>query len=142
MGISGARLVYMLQVHQPDYDQIKILLQIAKQKKLWRKHWGRAAFTLKQPESESPQGKKNHYIQMVQAHGLVQLSMGTAQIGGVVNIDSHFTLHLTPDAKNKPRERTVASVREVFEMMEVQKKKVWICLAKNANGSITGYFSS
>ena len=79
---------------------------------------------------------------MVPAHGSVQLSKGAAQIGGAVDIDTHFTLCLTPDIKNKPRVPTVASVREVFEMMEVQKKKVWICLAKNANGSITGYFSS
>jgi hypothetical protein len=33
-------------------------------------------------------------------------------------------------------------VREVFEMMEVQMKKIWICPAKNANGGISGYFSS
>jgi hypothetical protein len=50
--------------------------------------------------------------------------MRAAQIGGVVDIDTHFTLRLTPDAKNKPRAPTVALVREVFEMMEVQKKKV------------------
>jgi hypothetical protein len=130
----------MLQVHHPDYDQIKMLLEIVKQKKLWRKHWGRAAFTVEQPESKSPHGKKTHHIQMVQAHKLVQLSMGAAKIGGVVDIDTHFTFRLAPDTKNKPWEPTVALVREVFKMMEVQKKKVWICLAKNANGSITGYF--
>jgi hypothetical protein len=38
----------MLQVNQPDYEQIKMLLQIAKQKRLWRKHWGKAAFTVEQ----------------------------------------------------------------------------------------------
>ncbi len=27
-------------------------------------------------------------------------------------------------------------------MMEVKKRKVWICLSKNTNGSFTGYFSS
>jgi hypothetical protein len=141
MVISRARVVYILLVHQPDYDQIKMLLQIAKQKKLWRKHWG-SAFTVKQPESDSPKGKKTHYIQMIQAHKLVQFRMGAAQIEGVVDIVTHFMLRLTPDVKNKPRAPTVASVRKVFEMMEVQKKKVWICLAKIANGGITGYFSS
>jgi hypothetical protein len=108
---------------QPDYDQNKTLLQFAKQKKLWRKHWGRAAFTVEQRESKSPQGKMTHFIQMVQAHGSVQLSMGAAQIGGVVDIDTHFMLHLTADVETKPRAPTVASVREVFEMMEVQKEK-------------------
>ena len=67
---------------------------------------------------------------MVQAHGLVQLNMGAAQIGGVVDINTPFTLHLTPDAENKPREPTITSVKEVFAMMEVKKKKVWVCLSK------------
>ncbi len=142
MGTSGARLVYILHVHQPDYEQIKTLLQIAKQKKLWRNHWGKPAFTIEQPESKSPQGKKTRYIQILQAHRLVQLSMGASQIRGVGDIDNHFTQCLTPDAKNKPREPTVTLIREVFEMMEVQKKKVWICIAENANRSFTGYFSS
>jgi hypothetical protein len=55
---------------------------------------------------------------------LVQLSMGAAQIRGEVDSNTHLTLCLTPDAKNKPREPTATLVREVFEMMEVQKKKV------------------
>ncbi len=79
---------------------------------------------------------------MVQAQGLVQLSMGAAQIGGVVDINTPFTLRLTPDAENKPREPTTMLVKEVFAMMEVKKKKVWNCLSKNTNGSFTGYFSS
>jgi hypothetical protein len=33
-------------------------------------------------------------------------------------------------------------VREVLSMMEVNMKKVWICLAENANGNLTGYFFS
>ncbi len=40
LGTSGVRLVYMIQVHQPDYKRVRTLLQIAKQKKIWRKHWG------------------------------------------------------------------------------------------------------
>jgi hypothetical protein len=79
---------------------------------------------MKQPEAESPHGQKTRYMQMVQAHGSVQLSMGAAQIGGVVEINTPFSLHLTPDAENKPGEPTIASVKEVFSMMEVEKKKV------------------
>jgi hypothetical protein len=68
--------------------------------------------------------------------------MGAAQIGGVVDINTPFTLRLTPDAENKPREPTTTSVKEVFARMDVKKKKVWICLLENTNGSFTGYFSS
>ncbi len=68
--------------------------------------------------------------------------MGAAQIGRVVDINTPFTLGLTLDAENKPRKPAITSVKEVFAMMEVKKKKVWICLSKNTNGSITGYFSS
>jgi hypothetical protein len=68
--------------------------------------------------------------------------MGAAQIGGVVDIKTPFTLRITPDAENKLREPTIMSVKEVFAMMEVKKKKVWICLSKNTNGTFTGYFSS
>jgi hypothetical protein len=97
---------------------------------------------VEQPEADSPLGEKTQYIPMVQAHGSVQLSMGAAQIGWVVDINTPLTLHLTPDAENKPREPTITLVKEVFAMMEVKKKKVLICLSENTNGSFTGYFSS
>jgi hypothetical protein len=142
LGTSRAHLVYMIQVHQPDYKQVRKHLQIAKCKKIWRKHWGKSAFTLEQPEAESPPGEKTRYIQMVQAYGSVQLSMGAAQIGGVVAINTLFSLCLTLNAENRPREPTIALVKEVFSMMEVKKMKVWICLSENANSSFTGYFSS
>jgi hypothetical protein len=142
LGTSRAQLVYIIQVYQPDYEQVRTLLHIVKQKKIWRRHWGKAAFMVEQAEADSPPREKTRYIQMVQAHGLVQLSMGAAQIGGVVDTNTPFTLHLTPDAENKLREPTITLVKEVFAMMEVKKKKVWICLSKNTNGSFTGYFSS
>ncbi len=80
LGTSGAGLVYKIQVYQPDYEQVRTLLHIVKQKKIWRKHWGKTAFRVEQPEAKSPPGEKTRYIQMVQAHGSVQLSMGAAQI--------------------------------------------------------------
>jgi hypothetical protein len=32
---NNTRLVYVLQVHQPDYERLKNLCQIAKQHKMW-----------------------------------------------------------------------------------------------------------
>jgi hypothetical protein len=39
-GSNNARLAYILQVYQPDYEQVKTLCHIAKQRKLWLPHWG------------------------------------------------------------------------------------------------------
>jgi hypothetical protein len=46
-----------------------------------------------------------------------------------------------PDADGKPREPTQTLVKVVFSMMEVNSRKVWVCLARGFNGSYTGYFS-
>ena len=79
-GTNNARLAYVLQVYQPDYERMRNLCQIAKQRKLWLQHWGNAAFTVEIPENDSQQGEKTRYIQMVQTHGSVQLSLGAASI--------------------------------------------------------------
>ncbi len=97
-GGNNARLAYVLQVYQPDYDQISKLCHMAKQRKLWVNHWGNTAFTVKILENNSQQGKKVLHIQMVQTHGSVQLSLGVESINGVINTDTNFTLRLTPGA--------------------------------------------
>ncbi len=45
-------------------------------------------------------------------------------------------------AEGKPREPMQTLVKDVFSMMEVNGRKVWVCLARGSNGSYTGYFSS
>ena len=47
-----------------------------------------------------------------------------------------------PGADGKPRTPTTTLVREVFSLMEINIKKVWICLSTGSNGMSTGYFSS
>jgi hypothetical protein len=113
-----------------------------KQCKLWLQYWGNVAFTVKIPETDSQQGKKTRYIQMVQTHGSVQLSLGVVSINGVIDADLHFTLRLTPDVDRNPRATTTTLLREIFQMMEVEGRKVWICMARGSNGNYTGYFSS
>ena len=65
---------------------------MAKQRKLWANHWGNTAFTVEIPENDCQRGKKIRYIQMVQTHGLVQLSLGAASINRVIDADSKFLL--------------------------------------------------
>jgi hypothetical protein len=92
-GGNNLRLAYVLQVYQPNCDRISNLCHMAKQRKLWANHWGNTAFTVEIPENDSQQqGKKVRYIQMVQTHGSVQLSLGVASINGVINVDSKFSL--------------------------------------------------
>ena len=79
---------------------------------------------------------------MVQTHGSVQLSMGAAMIEGMINVDTVFDLRLLPGADGKPQPPTKTLVKEIFSMMELHGKKVWICLSMGTNRTTTGYFSS
>jgi hypothetical protein len=103
---------------------------MAKQRKLWANHWGNTAFTVKIPELDSQQGEKVRYIQMVQTHASVQLSLGAAPIYGVIDTETKFSLRLTPCADGSPRAPTQTSLREVFRMMEVNSKKGMDMLSK------------
>ncbi len=49
---------------------------------------------------------------------------------------------MLPGADGKLRPPTKTSVRDVFSLMEINEKKVWICLSTGTNGISTGYFSS
>jgi hypothetical protein len=118
---------------------MKKLLAYAKELDIWHKHWGNTAFTIKLPDEENPQGVKAKYIQMVQMHGSVQLSMGAVLIKGMIDIDTSFMLQLLPGADGKPRTPTTTSVRVVFCLMEINEKKVWICLSTGSNGMSTGF---
>jgi hypothetical protein len=79
---------------------------------------------------------------MVQTHGSVQLSLGAANISGVIDANSKLLLRLMPDSDGTPREPTQTSLKEVLSMMEVNGRKVWICLARGTSRKYTGYFSS
>ncbi len=63
-------------------------------------------------------------------------------IEGMIDINTSFTLQLLPGADGKPRTLITTLVREVFSIMEINEKKVWICLSMGSNGMSTGYFSS
>jgi hypothetical protein len=68
--------------------------------------------------------------------------MGATLLEGLVNADTTFTLCLLPDADGKARPPTSTSVRKIFSLMEMNDKKVWICVSTGLNGRTTGYFSS
>jgi hypothetical protein len=137
-GTNNAHLVYILHVHKPGYARMKTLLAYAKEWKVWHKHWGNSAFTVEIPMKRSPQAEKTRYIQMIQTHGSIQLSMGAALLEGLIDADTTFTLHLLSDADGKARPPRSTSVREIFSLMEINDKKVWICVSTSLNGRTTG----
>jgi hypothetical protein len=79
---------------------------------------------------------------MIQTHGSIQLSMGAALLEGLIDADTTFTLCLLLDADEKARPPTATSVREIFSLVEINNKKVWICMSTGLNGRYTCYFSS
>ncbi len=141
-GTNNVRLVYVLHVQKQDYARMKTLLAYAKDWKVWYKHWGNSAFTVEIPTEKSSQTEKTSDIQMIQTHGSIQLSMGAAMLEGLINAGTTFTLRLLPDADQKARPPTSISVWEIFSLMEINGKKVWICLSTGWNGMSMGYFSS
>jgi hypothetical protein len=57
-GTNNARLVFIFHVHEPDYACMETLLTFAKEWKVWHKHWGNTAFTVKIPNKRSLQAEK------------------------------------------------------------------------------------
>jgi hypothetical protein len=53
-----------------------------------------------------------------------------------------FSLHLLPNADGNERPPTVKLVWEIFNLMKINDKKVWICVSTGSNGMSMGYFSS
>lgn len=139
---NNSRLAYVFHVHRPDEQRLATLLEHAKYRNLWHEHWGGVAFTVQQPGFNTPAGVKDRYIEMVQSHGAMQLSMGAATLPGIVTATRKFTLRLTPDENGQPREPTEKSLMDILRMMEITDKKVWLCVSRESNGIFTGYFSS
>jgi hypothetical protein len=54
-GTNNARLAYIMHVHQPNYERMKMLLSVVKEKDVWHKHWGNVVFTIKVPDMRSLQ---------------------------------------------------------------------------------------
>jgi hypothetical protein len=60
---------------------------------------------------------------MVQTQGSVQLSIGAATIEGMIDVDMVFDLRLLPGADGKPQPPTKTLVKEIFSMMELNRKR-------------------
>ena len=111
-------------MHKLDYAKMKTLLAYAKDMKVWQKHWGNLVFTVDIPTERRFQAEKTQYMQMVQIHESVQLSIVAALLEGLLNINTSFMLRLLPDAEGKAGSPTITSVWGIFNLMELHNKKV------------------
>ena len=111
---TNSRLAFVFHVHRPDEQRLANLLETAKYRNLWYEHWGGVAFTVEQPGFNNPAGVKDRYIEMVQSHGAMQLSMGAATIPGIVTATRKFVLCLTPDENGQPHEPTEKSLMNIL----------------------------
>jgi hypothetical protein len=109
-----SRLGIIFHVHCPKEQRLEILLNRTKYLNLWHEHWGGVAFTVEQPDFTTPAGVKDRYIEMVQSHRAMQLSMGAATIPGIVTATRKFTLCLTPDKNGQPRAPTEKTLMEIL----------------------------
>jgi hypothetical protein len=113
-GSNSSRLAFVFHVHCPEEQRLATLLNSAKYRNLWHEHWGGVAFTVEQPDFTMPAGVKDRYIEMVQSHGAMQLSMGVATIPVIVTATRKFTLCLTPDKNGQPRVPTKKSLMDIL----------------------------
>jgi hypothetical protein len=60
-GSTNTRLAYILHMYQANYKRMKTLQAYSKDKDIWHKHWGQAAFTIALPDKCSSQGAKTKY---------------------------------------------------------------------------------
>ena len=143
----NGRLAFVFQVAREDSQRFSALLQEAKAKNLWYEIFGEAAFTVQmiptyhKDEDVALTSKRDAYITMVQTHGSVQLSMGSATIEGLIRPMDKFTLRRT-DSNGEKIKTIKKSAHAIMRYMKLDGEKVWLSTIPNSDGSVTGNFSS
>ena len=142
----NGRMAFVIQTKRADHIRMVNLLDKAKEKELWLKHWGDTAYTVSMPSNKPDEkmepGELENYINMVQSHGSVQLSLGAATLTGLYDANKQFDLRRLPGADNKPRPPIRKSVAEVLKSFEIGGQQLWLVISKSTRGTHTGYFSS
>ena len=85
-----------------------------------------------QGKQEKRAAARQNYVQCVQTHGSVQLSMGSTIISGLINADKHFSLcRIDGNGNDIP-----AIKKSVGDVLCYEKLwgKVWLCVSKGIDG--------
>ena len=119
---------------------------MTKENDLWKNVFGRAAFTVQMiPSKEKDEDaalatKREYYVQMVQDAGAVQLSMGSANINGLVQFNKKYTLR-RENADGTPAPTIRKSVQAVMRYQTLDEDNIWLAAIPRSGGGVTGYFS-
>ena len=143
-GTGGSKQTYLFHVSKKHANRLELLLKKAKEKKVWRKYWGNTAFTVMVPSFSASTEEKTKYHQMVNAHGAIQLSLGHAELPGIVDLETKYSLDRLPDKDSNPTNPSTLSVRDILTLMTIgeDSKGVWTSLVVSGQGTVHGYFSS
>ena len=140
-----AKLTFVIHVSMEDEERTNNLLRELKESKRLHAIWGPTAFTVQVPGYDDQGTAKIRYHQMVQAHTSVQMSLGTAQIPGVVDLHNKYKLERLPDAEG-PREDVEMSLHSALMALSirdgVEKKSLFTAVVQGASGTVVGSFSS
>jgi hypothetical protein len=85
--------------------------------------------------------KRASYIDMIQKHGTIQLSMGSANINGLINFAKKFSLHRTNE-DGTPAATIRKVVQSVLRYETLDRDNIWLAEIPRDNGAVTGYFTS
>ena len=140
--VSNSKQAFLFTVSKEDSNRIEKLLRKAKADKVWQEHWGSTAFTVMVPGYNASFESKTKYQQMVNVHGAVQLSIGSANLAGIIDLKTKHTLPRCPGADGS-RDPTSLSILDCLLMMTVgtEDKKMLICAVNTPQG-VTGFFPS
>ena len=134
-------MAYIIQVSNKDASKMDGLLREAKEQKVWQKYWGNTAFTVTLPEYDASPETKKKYIQMVNVHAAIKLSIDHANLPRILDLEKKISLPQLPDAEG-PRDPTKMLVWDVLSMMKIgsSKKKIWTYVLTRAGVPSLGTF--
>ena len=125
-----------------DLERLQSLLAAAKDRDIWREIFGKTAFTVNVPDFDTEPSERDRYVQMVQVHRSVQLSLGNAGMPGVTQLDKRFTLRFEPGDDGKRKPSTSKTLRQVLLQIEHNGKLLFQCVNRSTKGFVTVYYNS
>jgi hypothetical protein len=135
----------VFQTARKDNTRLEALLCESKDRNLWKDIFGetaymvRMALTSRSGKHKTLARKRDKYVEMVQTHGAVQLSLGQATIEDLVNFQRKFILCRTDkNWEDVPLHQKSIQIIMMYE--KLNREKVRTSALENENGALTGYF--
>ena len=140
----NGRLALCFQVSKEVSPRLEALLEEAKERELWKYIFGSTAFTVKMiptqraMEDRNLRSRRPKYVQMVQTHGSIMLSLGLV-CPGLINFGKRCVLRRVYNEENNFPAIT-KSTQDIIRYARFDGKKVWILSIPGSSGAVTAYF--